>query len=294
MICSHLTEQQKLCRCGAGGDSGQSVKYHGSFPEISVVVKRLPCSSLSTADRRHRTVVPPLLPIVSIGECDTRSSKVVSLPAQRKVPWRVLLPSNDQLKYIPFIPLPGHLGGGGLILPALSRVNVSVPVILPSIPQHRYEKHAHRMLIIRRRKIKKHWRKKRRKRDYVQYLKWHQQQKQRKEDAFRQRMNVMLSEALGFDADAYVRAAVAKAKWRPADNHFPDGRRKFPHWTELMTVEELFQLPETDYIDKQSCLAEGEDWEAIKKLRQEYYAKGYGVKTPNDDGSNFGSTSKPA
>lgn len=46
------------------------------------------------------------------------------------------------------------------------------------------------------------------------------------------------------------------------------GKKIYPHWTELMTIEQLYGLPETDYIDKKSCLPDPDQWEEIKKLRE--------------------------
>ncbi|KRZ05078.1 hypothetical protein T11_60 [Trichinella zimbabwensis] len=141
---------------------------------------------------------------------------------------------------------------------------------LPPHPASVKKLHAHRMLRIRRRKIKKHWRMKRYRRRRVIYLRLHAEKKQKSENAFRARMNELLREALQFSAEKYVETVISRSKWKPTEERLPDGRRKYPHWTELMTIEELYGLSNVDYIDKKSCTADKEDFDAILKLRQKY------------------------
>ncbi|KRZ60579.1 hypothetical protein T02_1127 [Trichinella nativa] len=141
---------------------------------------------------------------------------------------------------------------------------------LPPHPASVTKLHAHRMLRIRRHKIKKHWRMKRYRRRRVVYLRLHAEKKQKSENAFRARMNELLREALQFSAEKYVETVISRSKWKPTEERLPDGRRKYPHWTELMTVEELYGLSNVDYIDKKSCTADKEDYDAILKLKQKY------------------------
>lgn len=51
------------------------------------------------------------------------------------------------------------------------------------------------------------------------------------------------------------------------------GRRKYPHWSTLITLEELYGLPQTDYIVKEAGLAGEEDREKIRQLKKEYDLK---------------------
>lgn len=56
-------------------------------------------------------------------------------------------------------------------------------------------------------------------------------------------------------------------------NVAPSGRRKYPHWSTLITLEELYGLPPSDYIDKKAGLAGEEDREKIRQLKKEYDEK---------------------
>ncbi|MCP9261305.1 hypothetical protein DINM_004681 [Dirofilaria immitis] len=88
-----------------------------------------------------------------------------------------------------------------------------------------------RMLKIRRHKMRKHKRRKRYDRDYFKYQKYHRQ-KRRKQKIY---------------------SEICKA--RCYKNVSPSGRRKYPHWSTLITLEELYGLPATDYIVKEAGLA---------------------------------------
>uniref|UniRef100_A0A183FCN0 39S ribosomal protein L52, mitochondrial n=1 Tax=Heligmosomoides polygyrus TaxID=6339 RepID=A0A183FCN0_HELPZ len=57
----------------------------------------------------------------------------------------------------------------------------------------------------------------------------------------------------------------AKKEW--SDELAPTGRKLYPHWSRLMSLEELYGLPKTDYIDKKAGLAGEEDAEKIRQLR---------------------------
>lgn len=59
----------------------------------------------------------------------------------------------------------------------------------------------------------------------------------------------------------------------------PSGRRKYPHWSTLITLEELYGLPPTDYIVKKAGLAGDEDRDKIKQMKKEYDEKYRGFLT---------------
>lgn len=61
-----------------------------------------------------------------------------------------------------------------------------------------------------------------------------------------------------------------------SEETLPPVQRNYPHWTELITVEELYGLPDTDYIDKQMGYPDSEDWRRIQQIRQTYYDEYYG------------------
>lgn len=51
----------------------------------------------------------------------------------------------------------------------------------------------------------------------------------------------------------------------------PSGRKKYPHWSTLMSIEELYGIPPGTYIDKNAGLPDEEDEERIRKLKIKYY-----------------------
>lgn len=86
-----------------------------------------------------------------------------------------------------------------------------------------------------------------------------------------------------------IRYSRAKKEWQ--DEITPSGKALYPHWSRLMSLEELYGLPKSDYIDKVgfsliSCdtflfqkagLPTDEDLEKIKQLKQDYENKYRGV-----------------
>lgn len=89
------------------------------------------------------------------------------------------------------------------------------------------------------------------------------------EAKFRQEMGMALKKALEFDADKYVRDTIARAKWVPTPDN-TESLRKGIFWSEFMTVEQLFGVPDSDYIDKKEGFAGDEDWQKILELREKY------------------------
>ncbi|KAH7706742.1 Protein Y54G9A.7, partial [Aphelenchoides avenae] len=53
----------------------------------------------------------------------------------------------------------------------------------------------------------------------------------------------------------------------------PTGRKKYPHWSQLMTIEELFSVDKGDYIDKRAGLPNEEDAAKLAAMRAEYIKK---------------------
>ncbi|WKX94893.1 hypothetical protein Q1695_011841 [Nippostrongylus brasiliensis] len=136
---------------------------------------------------------------------------------------------------------------------------------------------APRLLTIRRKKMKKHKRKKRFDRDYFKYQKYHKEKKLKAERAFVKRMKAHLAELESFQPEQYVEETIAAAKKEWQDELAPTGRKLYPHWSRLMSLEELYGLPKSDYIDKKAGLAGEEDAEKIKQLKIEYDNKFRGI-----------------
>ena len=59
----------------------------------------------------------------------------------------------------------------------------------------------------------------------------------------------------------------------------PSGRRRYPHWSTLMSLEELFGIEKDDHIDKRYGLPTLEERPLIDKFREDYH-KSYIVKDP--------------
>ncbi|ETN72867.1 hypothetical protein NECAME_13705 [Necator americanus] len=136
---------------------------------------------------------------------------------------------------------------------------------------------APRLLTIRRKKMKKHKRRKRFDRDYFKYQKYHREKKLKAEREFIRRMKAHLAELESFDPEKYVEETIAAAKKEWSDELAPTGRKRYPHWSRLMSLEELYGIPKSDYIDKNAGLPGEEDAEKIRKLKVEYDNKYRGI-----------------
>jgi len=161
----------------------------------------------------------------------------------------------------------------------LSKLNLSDPLttktnvfanpnaFLPVVVSQRF------MSPLRRKKMKKHKRRKRFNRDWFIYQKYHVKKKAKAENLFRQRMRALMHDLDTFDALAHVKETIQKAKreWQPSVA--VSGRKKHPHWSELMTVEELYGVKPDTHIDKKAGQPSEEDAAKIAQLRSEYFAK---------------------
>uniref|UniRef100_A0A7E4VQX2 Nucleolar protein 16 n=1 Tax=Panagrellus redivivus TaxID=6233 RepID=A0A7E4VQX2_PANRE len=130
-----------------------------------------------------------------------------------------------------------------------------------------------RMLTIRRKKMKKHKRRKRFDRDYFKYQKYHRQKKLKAEKVFRVRMNEMMKTLESFDPMEHVQDTIKRAQRQWSTDLTPSGKKKYPHWSELMALEELYDVPKDDYIDKRAGLPSEEDAQKIAHLRKQYELK---------------------
>jgi len=141
-----------------------------------------------------------------------------------------------------------------------------------------------RMLTIRRKKMKKHKRRKRRKRDYFQYQKFHRKKKVLAEKVFRARMNELMKTLETFDPMEHIQSTIKRAKQEWSVNLAPSGKKKYPHWSKLMTLEELYGIEKSDYIDKRAGLPDEETAQKIAQKRKEYLMK-YSLNSKSDKSS---------
>ncbi|VDN26237.1 unnamed protein product [Gongylonema pulchrum] len=168
--------------------------------------------------------------------------------------------------------------------PSANRQPLRVPSLLVPLkaPQHSppIEKFVGpRMLKIRRHKMIKHKRRKRYDRDYFKYQKYHRKKKEKAENLFRERMQKMMDEYRTFDPEQYVKDIIARAKQDVTKDVAPSGRRKYPHWSTVITLEELYGLPPSDYIDKNAGLPGEEDRDKIRQLKKDYEERYRGFLT---------------
>ncbi len=79
----------------------------------------------------------------------------------------------------------------------------------------------------------------------------------------------MIEDATSFDGESYVRGILSRAGF------LDTAKRSRPelmtpdqpvHWTEVVSIEELYGVPETHYIDKLVGYAHPEDAAEIEKL----------------------------
>uniref|UniRef100_A0A0R3RWS9 DUF1713 domain-containing protein n=1 Tax=Elaeophora elaphi TaxID=1147741 RepID=A0A0R3RWS9_9BILA len=215
-------------------------------------------------------------------------------PVLQKLPWQ--LPSKQKEMVFTF---PGanrqHIAVPGIFINELLKKfdplplfqacilvvpsNFSIPLRLPQQSPIVEIFAGERMLKIRRHKMRKHKRRKRYDRDYFKYQKYHRQKKAKAENLFRNRMHKMLEDYKTFDPEKYVKDIIACAKQDVTKDMSPSGRRKYPHWSTLITLEELYGLPQTDYIVKKAGLAGDEDRDKIRQLKREYDEKYRGFLT---------------
>ncbi|VBB32191.1 unnamed protein product [Acanthocheilonema viteae] len=201
----------------------------------------------------------------------------LSLPYQNPETGKLKISVNPVLQKLPW-QLPNKQKEMVFTFPGTNRQRIAVPSILVPLrlPQQSQVLKlftGERMLKIRRHKMRKHKRRKRYDRDYFKYQKYHRQKKAKAENLFRYRMHKMLEDYKTFDPEKYVKDIIACAKQDVTKDVSLSGRRKYPHWSTLITLEELYGLPESDYIDKKAGLAGEEDREKIRQMKKEYDEK---------------------
>ncbi|KAL3097378.1 hypothetical protein niasHS_003826 [Heterodera schachtii] len=149
-------------------------------------------------------------------------------------------------------------------------LSAGTPMVLSQMGRVQRPTSNPRILKIRRHKIKKMKRKKRYKKYWYQYQRRHAVKKAKNEAKFRQRMNEMLDEMRNFEPLDYVKQTMRMAKWEWHSAVAPTGRKKYPHWSTLMSLEELFGLEPGTHIDKRYGLPSLEERPLVDKLQEDY------------------------
>jgi hypothetical protein len=86
-------------------------------------------------------------------------------------------------------------------------------------------------------------------------------------------MEVMLNELKNFNPLKNIQDTIEAAKLEWRSSLAVSGRKKYPHWHELMTLEELYGLKPDSHIDKKAGRPSEEDEAKLKELREEYFKK---------------------
>uniref|UniRef100_A0AC35GL47 Mitochondrial mRNA-processing protein COX24 C-terminal domain-containing protein n=1 Tax=Panagrolaimus sp. PS1159 TaxID=55785 RepID=A0AC35GL47_9BILA len=235
----HFSTTLKSLRSIVDGSHHQECN---AFPIASIVPQKLYRSC-------NNVINGKILPIY----CPTaqRPVKVYSFPTPNKV----------------IIEAPTILS---LLIEKVEPLTSIVPVVDPNQSNKLPMIAGPRMLTIRRKKMKKHKRRKRFDRDWFKYQKYHRQKKIKAEKVFRARMNDLMKTLETFDPMEHVKDTIKRAKREWSTDLTPSGKKKYPHWSELMTLEELYNVEKSDYIDKRAGLPNEEDAQQIAQLRQKY------------------------
>ncbi|CAI5442083.1 unnamed protein product [Caenorhabditis angaria] len=254
---------------------------------MSRAVSRLAeaCSRLSIAKRTFNT--PSTLPPPS---SSTYFPKIIETPSTKNGNFYEHFPQNQSIE-LPALDNPQKII---YTFPTLERIAPKIapsPEVLTEIldklapnyngekvieePTGNSEKNAPiylspRLLTIRRRKMKKHKRRRRYDRDFFKYQKYHREKKLKAEREFQKRMKSLLNELEVFNPEKYVKDTIKMANKEWQDDLAPTGRKLYPHWSRFMSLEQLYGLPKSEYIDKRSGLATPEDAEKIKALKEKY------------------------
>ncbi|CAJ0585690.1 unnamed protein product, partial [Mesorhabditis spiculigera] len=241
-------------------------EFHG--PSSSVIVPLpLPVSRLPLQEQpESRRPAPGLHRIIPLSCPTTAGNRVLSLPtlidnAPRVAPsWE----SHFTVK----------------VDPELNKPEIQEPTTSHNTPMYA----GPRALTIRRHKMRKHKRNKRIQRDWFKYQKYHREKKMRAEKEFVKRMKGHLSELHAFDPEKYIEDTISRAKREWSDELAPTGRRLYPHWSRLMSLEELYGLQQSDYIDKRAGYPDEEQKEKTKELRKKYRQEFLGIQAELEEG----------
>jgi hypothetical protein len=69
----------------------------------------------------------------------------------------------------------------------------------------------------------------------------------------------------------HVKSTIQSAKREWSTSVVASGRKKYSHWHELMSLDEIYGLKPDSYIDKKAGRPSEEDIEKIEELRAAYF-----------------------
>lgn len=93
-----------------------------------------------------------------------------------------------------------------------------------------------------------------------------------------------MEELKAFDPLEYMKETIKTAKQEWNTSLSVSGRKKYPHWHQLMTLEELYGLSPESYIEKTVGRPSEEDEIKLKQLREDYFKNYIRKKSPQSPG----------
>ncbi|TKR72119.1 hypothetical protein L596_019628 [Steinernema carpocapsae] len=211
---------------------------------------------------------PPPSPQIIHSILNPDVDRAIRLPPTLRSPQIYTFPTPERIQKIE-APAPGGIEP----IEKLDPLEQKSPVVDPSAGKKTPMIAGPRLLTIRRKKMKKHKRKQRFDRDYFKYQKYHRAKKLNSEREFRAKMKEILGELETFDPMEYVNDTIKRSKREWSQELAPTGRKLYPHWSQLVSLEELYGLETSDYIDKRAGLPNDEDREQIARQKEEYTKK---------------------
>ena len=200
----------------------------------------------------------------------------ISLPTVLDHRTHLDCPTNDAARRIDSLVVPDALTNKIIDAPAVGG-HVDKTIEAPAAPNTDIVKQAHRMLRIRKRKMKVHWRKRRAKRDKAKNFKIKLTRRKNKEVAFRLDLLSKIKRAKKFDAGGYVEEKLEGYKIELTPGTYKG--KRLPEWLikELLVEDELKKETEKnnqlDILTKEKLIKEGETVEQFVARMDKVYKR---------------------
>lgn len=200
----------------------------------------------------------------------------ISLPTVLDRRTNLDCPTNDAARRIDSLVVPDALNHKVVEAPAIGGL-VDKIIEAPAAPNSDIVKQAHRMLRIRKRKMKVHWRKRRAKRDKAKNFKTRMTRRRNKEVTFRLNLISKIKRAKKFEAGGYVEEKLAKYKVELTPGTYKG--KRLPQWLikELLVGDELkketVKNNQLDILTKEKLVKDGETVEEFVLRMDKVYKR---------------------